>query len=70
MKYTTVNAWQIFFNKMIEENFLNLEKGMSSQVQGSIEHQIGIARKENPQDIVNAKTESKEMVLKTARRNG
>ena len=48
------------FNKMIEENFLNLEKGMSIQVERNA-----------PKKLLklNIKIQSKEMALKAARRN-
>lgn len=46
----------IIFNKMIEKNFLNLEKGMSIQVEGTYTTPNRHTRKEISLEIVNAKT--------------
>lgn len=46
----------IIFNKIIEKKFLNLEKGMSIQVEGTYTTPNRHTRKEIPLEIVNAKT--------------
>lgn len=46
---------QNIYNKILQENFSNLQKRMPKQVQGPTELQIDKTRKETPQDMLKSK---------------